>query len=74
MAGGLLSVAEIAHMLGVTPQRVLQLAEERGFPGPIQELQRSRYWRTTDIQRWAAGQRSGKQAWKPPERRGLPGS
>jgi predicted DNA-binding transcriptional regulator AlpA len=44
---------EIARMLGVTRQRVDQLANEPGFPEPEVVLSRIRVWRTEDIRQWA---------------------
>jgi predicted DNA-binding transcriptional regulator AlpA len=40
-------------MLGVTRQRVDQLANEPGFPEPEVVLSRIRVWRTEDIRQWA---------------------
>lgn len=43
---------EIAEMLGVTKQRVHQLAKTPGFPSPIAHLQAGTIWNTDDIGEW----------------------
>jgi hypothetical protein len=49
----LLGVAEIAELLGVTTQRVDQLAGASSFPVPAAELEAGRIWQRTDIETWA---------------------
>ncbi|HEY5013940.1 MAG TPA: helix-turn-helix domain-containing protein [Acidimicrobiia bacterium] len=49
----LVGQAEIANMLGVTKQRVHQLARTEGFPAPTAELAAGRIWRRKDIEAWA---------------------
>lgn len=49
----LVGVAEIAEMLGVTRQRVNQLAREEGFPQPEAELSAGRIWKRSDVVAWA---------------------
>jgi predicted DNA-binding transcriptional regulator AlpA len=49
----LVGVAEVADMLGVSRQRVHQLATQQGFPDPIARLSAGLVWRRTDIKRWA---------------------
>ena len=40
-------------MLGVTRQRVLQIAAEPGFPVPEVSLTSGHVWATADIRAWA---------------------
>ena len=49
----LAGIAEVAELLGVTTQRVDQLAHEEGFPKPIAVLAAGRIWRHADIEAWA---------------------
>jgi prophage regulatory protein len=50
----LVAGAEIAEMLGVTRQRVFQLARKHDdFPRPAADISVGRIWRRSDIQRWA---------------------
>ncbi len=53
MARNLVGVAEIAEMLGVTRQRVHQLAKTPGFPAPLAELSAGAIWDRADVERWA---------------------
>ena len=48
----LVGLHEIAEMVGVSRQRVDQLARQVGFPKPVAELKAGRIWRRRDIQRW----------------------
>lgn len=50
----LLTATDVGRLLGVSRQRVSQLAATPGFPEPIGTLGRSRIWRRPDIERWAA--------------------
>ena len=52
-ADELMGIAEIAELLGVTTQRVDQLARTDGFPKPTAELAAGRIWRRHDIEAWA---------------------
>ena|SRR5687768_13462868 len=57
----LVGQAEIADLLGVTPQRVAQLARDYDdFPAPEVELAQGRVWSRQAIEEWMA---------KHPERR-----
>ena len=49
----LVGAAEIADMLGVSRQRVHQLAGEDGFPEPIGQISSGRIWTREDIDEWA---------------------
>lgn len=49
----LVGPSEVARLLGVTRQRVDQLASEDDFPAPEVILTRIRIWRTDDIKAWA---------------------
>lgn len=49
----LVGVAEIAEMLGVTRQRVHQIAAEPDFPEPVARLTAGLIWRRSDVHRWA---------------------
>lgn len=48
----LLGATEVASLIGVTRQRVHQLAKEPGFPEPVARLTLGAVWRTEDVQRW----------------------
>lgn len=43
---------EIAEMLGVSRQRADQLARQRDFPKPLDEVKAGRIWRLADIEKW----------------------
>ena len=45
-------VHELTFMLGVSRQRVDQLARKEGFPEPVAHLKVGRIWRTVDIEAW----------------------
>src|SRR5687768_14659596 len=67
MTHHLVGMAEIAEMLGVSRQRVAQLAESYDdFPAPEVELTAGRIWSRTAVETWIAthpergpGQREG---------------
>jgi hypothetical protein len=42
-------------MLGVSRQRVDQLAASDGFPEPVAQLAAGRIWRLDDVEKWAQG-------------------
>lgn len=50
---GLMGTAEVAAHLGVSRQRVLQLAAQDGFPAPFAVLSMGKVWRAQDIRNWA---------------------
>ena len=52
-----MGAAEIGKRLGVSRQRVSQLAQDPAFPQPIADLAAGRIWRATDIERWIADHR-----------------
>lgn len=49
----LMGSAEIARLLGVSRQRVHQLAEQRDFPAPVGQVSGKRVWNSDEIRRWA---------------------
>ncbi len=51
---GLMGTAEVAGLLGVSRQRVLQLAQQTGFPQSVAVLKMGKIWRTEDVTRWAS--------------------
>jgi prophage regulatory protein len=55
MAGpDVVSTHEIAEMLGVSRQRVDEIARTHAeFPKPIAKLRAGRIWRRADIEKWA---------------------
>ena len=59
----LVGAHEIRAMLGVSRQRVQQLATRPDFPRPFAELAQGKVWVLADIQAWIsvyrAGQRRG---------------
>jgi predicted DNA-binding transcriptional regulator AlpA len=48
-----MGITEIAKMLGVTRQRVHQLAKSYGFPEPVARLAQGPIWHATDVEEWA---------------------
>jgi hypothetical protein len=48
----LLGVAEIAEALGVSKQRVSELADQEGFPVPIARLRSGRVWQRSALARF----------------------
>ena len=51
----LLGTTDIGLMLGVSRQRVGQLADSnQDFPPPVDVVGRQRVWNRTDIERWIA--------------------
>jgi predicted DNA-binding transcriptional regulator AlpA len=44
---------DVAHYLGVSKQRVSQLASEQGFPRPRQRADGTWIWRAGVVERWA---------------------
>jgi predicted DNA-binding transcriptional regulator AlpA len=53
MTDDLVGTAEITKLLGVSKQRVDQLARTEGFPKPQAVLAAGRIWRRKDIESWA---------------------
>ena len=49
----LVGAHEIAAMLGLTRQRVNQMARERGFPKPYARLHMGNAWKRSAIEAWA---------------------
>lgn len=43
---------EIRDMLGVSRQRVYQLAAQPGFPRPVSTLAQGKIWLITDVETW----------------------
>lgn len=53
MPADVVGAGEIAQMLGVSRQRVNQLADSPGFPKPWRTLAQGRIWDLRAIERWA---------------------
>jgi predicted DNA-binding transcriptional regulator AlpA len=49
----LVGTIEIAELLGVSRQRVDQLARRDDFPAPEAALASGRVWKRADVERWA---------------------
>lgn len=49
----LVGLAEIGDMLGVSRQRVDQLARTKDFPEPVATISAGRIWRRADVEAWA---------------------
>jgi len=49
----LVTTAEIARMLNVSPQRAHQLSRQPRFPQPVGTVGQSQVWRSPDIERWS---------------------
>lgn len=54
----LVGTHEVAQMLGVSRQRVLQLAATKGFPKPVASLKAGLIWERAAIHDWM--QRTGR--------------
>ena len=52
----LVTGAEAARRLGVSRQRLQQLAARDDFPEPLGVLGRANVWRSSDVAGWAASQ------------------
>jgi len=53
----LMGTAEVALLLGVSRQRVLQLASRAGFPEPVAVLRMGNVWRGAEVREWAEGRK-----------------
>lgn len=49
----LMGATEIADLLGVSRQRVQQLAKTEGFPAPYDVLTMGAVWLKVDVEAWA---------------------
>lgn len=49
----LMGATEIAELLGVSRQRVQQLAKTDGFPAPYDVLTMGAVWLKVDVEKWA---------------------
>jgi predicted DNA-binding transcriptional regulator AlpA len=63
----LVGAHEIRDLLGVSRQRVYQLAGQSGFPKPVATLAQGKIWAVDDIETWiktnrATPRRRGKQS------------
>ena len=56
----LVGAHEIRSMLGVSRQRVQQLAMRSDFPQPVAELAQGKVWALADIEAWISVHRAGK--------------
>jgi prophage regulatory protein len=54
----LLGIHEVAQRLGISRQRVPQLADSyKGWPAPAAELKAGKVWNSADIDAWIASHR-----------------
>jgi prophage regulatory protein len=53
---------EIRDMLGVSRQRVYQLAGQPGFPKPVATLAQGKIWLIADIESWISVHRTAPRA------------
>ncbi len=58
----LVGAHEIRGLLGVSRQRVYQLATRPDFPEPIAELTQGKIWVLADIEAWIGAYRAGKES------------
>ncbi|WP_436530605.1 helix-turn-helix transcriptional regulator [Actinoplanes sp. HUAS TT8] len=63
----LMGAGEIAKRLGLSRQRVQQLAERDDWPEPFDELAMGRVWLKADIEAWIFEQRTAPSAADPPD-------
>jgi len=61
-----IAIAEIAAMLGVSKQRVVQLTARDDFPAPVAALKCGKIWRAGDLSTFADGWH--RKAGRPPKR------
>ena len=54
----LIGAHEIRGLLGVSRQRVYQLAGQSGFPKPVATLAQGKIWLVDDIETWIGAHRS----------------
>ncbi len=59
MTHHLVGLTEIAAMLGVSRQRVHQLAQGADFPRPIADLASGRVWETVAVAQWISARPGG---------------
>ena len=50
----LMGTAAVAALLGVSRQRVLQLAQQPGLPEPVAVLSMGKVWRASTVRAWAS--------------------
>ncbi|BCY12201.1 hypothetical protein L3i22_072890 [Actinoplanes sp. L3-i22] len=62
-----MGAGEIAKRLGLSRQRVQQLAERDDWPTPFDELAMGRVWLITDIEDWIRRQRADLNPDPPPD-------
>jgi prophage regulatory protein len=55
----LVGAHEIRELLGVSRQRVYQLAARPEFPRPIARLAQGKIWKLEDIETWISSRRGG---------------
>lgn len=55
----LVTQADIARKLGLTPQRVNQLVDQTDFPDPIGKVARSAVWSWPTVEQWALARNTG---------------
>ena len=55
----LVGAHEIRDLLGVSRQRVYQLAGRPDFPKPVAKLAQGKIWALGDIEAWIAAHRTG---------------
>jgi prophage regulatory protein len=53
----IVGAAEIKDLVGVSRQRVYQLARRPDFPPPYAKLAQGQVWRTEDVEAWIAEHR-----------------
>jgi predicted DNA-binding transcriptional regulator AlpA len=46
-------LVDLAELLGVSKQRAHQIADEPGFPAPVDQDDRVRLWDRREVERWA---------------------
>lgn len=64
----LMGAAEIGRAIGLSPQRVNGIINDKrhGFPEPVIDyLSRTRLWLETDVRAWVAESRYTWREWKP---------
>lgn len=56
MSHHLMGTTEVAQLLGISRQRVHQIATADGFPEPVARLAAGPVWESADVEDWAREQ------------------
>ncbi|MCA2216981.1 helix-turn-helix transcriptional regulator [Jidongwangia harbinensis] len=57
----LVGAHEIRKLIGVSRQRVYQLARRPDFPKPVAKLTQGKIWNLNDVEEWISVERTGRE-------------